>query len=98
QRQMCIRDRCRSQSGLIYDSSRYQWYSNGQVHLSVGVVRNGGTQPQRFDEAACASSRTLAVAVWPKTTLAPGESSEVFLALQPALTPQPARRNLLTSQ
>ncbi|KHS91486.1 secretin [Pectobacterium brasiliense] len=89
---------CRSQSGLIYDSSRYQWYSNGQVRLSVGVVRNGGTQPQRFDEAACASSRTLAVAVWPKTTLAPGESSEVFLALQPALTPQPARRNLLTSQ
>ncbi|MBN3207051.1 type III secretion system outer membrane ring subunit SctC [Pectobacterium brasiliense] len=89
---------CRSQSGLIYDSSRYQWYSNGQVHLSVGVVRNGGTQPQRFDEAACASNRTLAVAVWPKTTLAPGESSEVFLALQPALTPQPARRNLLTSQ
>ncbi|MBN3341950.1 type III secretion system outer membrane ring subunit SctC [Pectobacterium brasiliense] len=89
---------CRSQSGLIYDSSRYQWYSNGQVRLSVGVVRNGGTQPQRFDEAACASNRTLAVAVWPKTTLAPGESSEVFLALQPALTPQPARRNLLTSQ
>ncbi|MBN3172580.1 type III secretion system outer membrane ring subunit SctC [Pectobacterium brasiliense] len=89
---------CRSQSGLIYDSSRYQWYSNGQVRLSVGVVRNGGTQPQRFDEAACASSRTLAVAVWPKTTLAPGESSEVFLALQPALMPQPARRTLLTSQ
>ncbi|MBN3123406.1 type III secretion system outer membrane ring subunit SctC [Pectobacterium brasiliense] len=89
---------CRSQSGLIYDSSRYQWYGNGQIRLSVGVVRNGGTQPQRFDEAACASSRTLAVAVWPKTTLAPGESSEVFLALQPALTPQPARRNLLTSQ
>ncbi|WP_405078232.1 type III secretion system outer membrane ring subunit SctC [Pectobacterium carotovorum] len=89
---------CRSQSGLIYDSSRYQWYGNGQVRLSVGVVRNGGTQPQRFDEAACASSRTLAVAVWPKTTLAPGESSEVFLALQPALTSQPARRNLLTSQ
>lgn len=89
---------CRSQSGLIYDSSRYQWYGNGQVRLSVGVVRNGGTQPQRFDEAACASSRTLAVAVWPKTTLAPGESSEVFLALQPALTFQPARRNLLISQ
>ncbi|MEQ6969304.1 type III secretion system outer membrane ring subunit SctC [Pectobacterium polaris] len=89
---------CRSQSGLIYDSSRYQWYGNGQVRLSVGVVRNGGTQPQRFDEAACSSSRTLAVAVWPKTTLAPGESSEVFLALQPALTSQPARRNLLTSQ
>ncbi|MCO4311933.1 type III secretion system outer membrane ring subunit SctC [Pectobacterium versatile] len=89
---------CRSQSGLIYDSSRYQWYGNGQVRLSIGVVRNGGTQPQRFDEAACASSRTLAVAVWPKTTLAPGESSEVFLALQPALTPQPARRNLLISR
>lgn len=88
---------CRSQSGLIYDSSRYQWYGNGQVRLSVGVVRNGGTQPQRFDEAACASSRTLAVAVWPKTTLAPGESSEVFLALQPALAPQSTRRNVLIS-
>ncbi|MEQ9860187.1 type III secretion system outer membrane ring subunit SctC [Pectobacterium cacticida] len=89
---------CRSQSGLIYDSARYQWYDNGQVRLSVGVVRNGGTQPQRFDEAACASSRTLAVAAWPKTTLAPGESSEVFLALQPALASQTARRHVLTSR
>ncbi|MEE3642124.1 type III secretion system outer membrane ring subunit SctC [Brenneria sp. HEZEL_4_2_4] len=88
---------CRSQPGLVYDSARYQWYSNGQVRLSVGVVRNAGTRPQRVDEAACAGSRTLAVAVWPKTLLAPGESSEIFLALQAAAATQPARRSLLTS-
>ncbi|MCV9877521.1 type III secretion system outer membrane ring subunit SctC [Brenneria izbisi] len=89
---------CRSQPGLVYDSRRNQWYGNGQVKLSVGVVRNSGTIPQRMDEAACAGNRTLAVAIWPKTTLAPGESSEVFLALQPAAALQPARRSLLTAQ
>ncbi|MEH2921568.1 type III secretion system outer membrane ring subunit SctC [Samsonia erythrinae] len=94
-RGMRLGDVCRSQPGLLYDSSRYQWYGNGEVRLSIGVVRNVGAQPQRFDEAACASRRTLAVAAWPKTTLAPGESSEVFLAVQPALTPQTARRAVL---
>ncbi|PWC12796.1 EscC/YscC/HrcC family type III secretion system outer membrane ring protein [Brenneria roseae subsp. americana] len=89
---------CRSQPGLVYDSGRNQWYGNSQVKLSVGVVRNSGTLPRRVDEAACTGNRTLAVAIWPKTLLAPGESSEVFLALQPSAAVQPARRSLLSAQ
>ncbi|MFC3395517.1 type III secretion system outer membrane ring subunit SctC [Brenneria rubrifaciens] len=89
---------CRSQRGLIYDSERYQWYSNGLVKLSVGVVRNSGSIPQRVDEAACASNQTLAVAVWPKTTLGPGESSEIFLALEPTFATEPVRPSLVLGQ
>ncbi|MDX5626677.1 MULTISPECIES: type III secretion system outer membrane ring subunit SctC [unclassified Brenneria] len=88
---------CRSQPGLVYDSARYQWYGNESVRLTVGVVRNHGTRIQRFDEAVCGGSRTLAVAAWPKATLAPGESAEIFLALRPALSTSPGRRSLLAA-
>ncbi|RLM25298.1 EscC/YscC/HrcC family type III secretion system outer membrane ring protein [Brenneria alni] len=88
---------CRSHRGLVYDSNRNQWYGNGSIWITVGVVRNRGSQVQRFDEADCGGNRTLAVAVWPKTTLAPGESTEVFVALQPLSTTVPVRRSLLTS-
>ncbi|CPR20538.1 type III secretion system outer membrane ring subunit SctC [Brenneria goodwinii] len=88
---------CRSQPGLVYDSNRYQWYGNGSIRLTVGVVRNSGTRIQRFDESVCGSNRTLAVAAWPKTTLAPGESTEVFLALQTLSSTAPPRRSLLAS-
>ncbi|UCZ75067.1 type III secretion system outer membrane ring subunit SctC [Dickeya zeae] len=87
---------CRTSPSLSYQSNRHQWYSNVSFSLAVGVVKNTGTRPQRFDEARCASSRTLAVAAWPKTTLAPGESTEVYLALLPAKNTQPARASLIT--
>ncbi|MGM3175387.1 type III secretion system outer membrane ring subunit SctC [Dickeya lacustris] len=86
---------CRTAPSLSYQPGRHQWYSNLSISLAVGVVKNTGHQPQRFDEASCASNRTLAVAAWPKTTLAPGESTEVYLALLPAKNAPPVRASLL---
>ncbi|NUA46733.1 hypothetical protein HAT93_04496 [Dickeya solani] len=86
---------CRASPSLSYQSNRHQWYSSLTLSLAVGVVKNIGTRPQRVDEANCASSRTLAVAAWPKTTLAPGESTEVYLALLPAKNAQPSRASLI---
>ncbi|MFP1751831.1 type III secretion system outer membrane ring subunit SctC [Lonsdalea quercina] len=86
---------CRSARGLAYESGRHQWYSNDAVTLAVGVVKNHGLQPLRFDEATCQGRRTLAVAAWPRTTLAPGQSTEVYLALLPARLAAPTRPSLI---
>ncbi|MFP1944051.1 type III secretion system outer membrane ring subunit SctC [Lonsdalea quercina] len=86
---------CRSARGLVYESDRHQWYSNDAVTLAVGVVKNRGLQPLRFDEATCQGRRTLAVAAWPRTTLAPGQSTEVYLALLPARLAAPTRPSLI---
>lgn len=86
---------CQSARGLVYESGRHQWYSNEAVALTVGVVKNRGRQPLRFDEAICGGRRTLAVAAWPRTTLAPGQSTEVYLALLPARQAAPTRPSLI---
>lgn len=86
---------CQSARGLVYESGRHQWYSNEVVALTVGVVKNRGRQPLRFDEAICGGRRTLAVAAWPRTTLAPGQSTEVYLALLPARLAAPTRPSLI---
>lgn len=86
---------CRSAPSLLFDGSRNQWYSNGAIQLSVGVVRNTGRQPVRFDEVNCAGKRTLAVAAWPHAALAPGEAVEVFLALDPRRVLQASRVSLI---
>ncbi|AUH00621.1 EscC/YscC/HrcC family type III secretion system outer membrane ring protein [Prodigiosinella confusarubida] len=86
---------CRPNMSLLYEGSRNQWYSTSAVNLTVGVVKNTGNRPQRFDEASCSGNRTLAVAAWPKTMLAPGESTEVYLALQASRNVQPSRTSLI---
>nr|ABA39798.2 HrcC [Erwinia pyrifoliae] len=88
---------CRSTPSLLFESTRGQWYSSSTngVHLSVGVVRNISSKPLRFDEANCASKRTLAVAVWPHSALAPGESAEVYLATDPSRVLRASRESLL---
>ncbi|KGD80085.1 secretin (plasmid) [Pantoea stewartii subsp. indologenes] len=80
-----LNDICQSTPGLLFDNARGQWYSSdsGSLRLSVGVVRNITHNTLRFNEASCAGKRTLAVAVWPHSSLAPGESAEVYMALQP---------------
>ncbi|MCT2386024.1 type III secretion system outer membrane ring subunit SctC [Erwinia pyrifoliae] len=88
---------CRSTPSLLFESTRGQWYSSSTngVQLSVGVVRNTSSKPLRFDEANCASKRTLAVAVWPHSALAPGESAEVYLATDPSRVLRASRESLL---
>lgn len=88
---------CRQVPGLLFDGSRAQWYSgsNGSVQLNVGVVRNITKKPLRFDESNCASRRTMAVAVWPGSTLAPGQSAEVYMALNPNRALTESRESLI---
>lgn len=62
--------------------------------ILVGVVRNGGSSPVELDERSCAGSgrETLAVAAWPKVLLAPGEASELYVAVRNQPDPEAAAR------
>ncbi|AMG56661.1 type III secretion system outer membrane ring subunit SctC [Pantoea vagans] len=88
---------CQKVPGLLFDNSRSQWYSgaNGSVQLTVGVVRNITNKPLRFDESDCASKRTMAVAIWPLSSLAPGQSAEVYMALSPNRVLTKSRESLI---
>ncbi|WP_213989510.1 type III secretion system outer membrane ring subunit SctC [Sodalis sp. dw_96] len=84
---------------LTFNSNgqRHQWYSSESVQISVGVITNSLSTPQRFDEASCRSDRTLAVASWPQSVLQPGQSAEVFVAFEPNGPGRPSRVSLLSS-
>lgn len=88
---------CNIPSAFHNDYRRHQWYGNKSVQISVGVITNTSSQTQRFDEAACRSDRTLAVASWPRSALKPGESAEVYVAFEPNGVVRPSRMSLLSS-
>lgn len=87
---------CRIPSAFQSDFRRHQWYGNNSVQITVGVITNTSSQPQRFDESVCRSDRTLAVASWPRATLPPGESAEIFVAFEKNAPSRPSRTSLLT--
>ncbi|MGP3591673.1 type III secretion system outer membrane ring subunit SctC [Vagococcus sp. WN89Y] len=88
---------CRIPGAFQSDVRRHQWYGNSSVQITVGVITNNTHQTQRFDEAACRSDRTLAVAVWPRAALPPGESAEVFVAFDTTAPARPSRASLLSA-
>ncbi|MBP2169581.1 type III secretion protein C [Erwinia toletana] len=88
---------CNIPSAFHSDFRRHQWYGNKSVQISVGVITNTSNQTQRFDEAACRSDRTLAVASWPRSALKPGDSAEVYVAFEPNGTVRPSRMSLLSA-
>lgn len=88
---------CSLPGGLFNDYRRHQWYHSNSVQITVGVVTNNSNVTQRFDEASCRSDRTLAVAVWPRSQLRPGESAEVYVAFEPGAVARPSRVSLLSS-
>ena len=72
--------------------------------MAVVVLRNQYKRNVRIDEKECSNSETLAVTVWPRAWLKPGEEAEVFIAMRPVvkdehlsvprpslLTPNPGR-------
>ena len=62
-------------------------------HLSVYVLMASNPGPSGVEilhHAGCASSRVLAVAPWPDAYLAPGESTELYVAVSNAPAPAPA--------
>ena len=88
---------CRISGAFGSDFRRHQWYGNSSVQITVGVITNNTQQTQRFDESLCRSDRTLAVAVWPRGELRPGESAEVFVAFDSNAPSRPSRASLLSS-
>ncbi|PAU60065.1 type III secretion system outer membrane ring subunit SctC [Pseudomonas indica] len=86
---------CRPQAGIQFDAERRQWFSDKEFNVGVGVVRNAGDKAVQFDEAACGGENTLAVTLWPRSRLEPGEASEIFVALRKQIVNTPARASLL---
>lgn len=88
---------CRIPGAFGSDFRRHQWYGNSSVQITVGVITNNTRQTQRFDESVCRSDRTLAVGVWPRGELRPGESAEVFVAFDSHAPARPSRASLLSA-
>ncbi len=88
---------CRIPSGFSNDAQRHQWYGNRSVQIAVGVITNTSNVTRRFDEAACRSDRTLAVAAWPHSQLRPGESVEVYVAFEKNAVVRSGRASLIAS-
>lgn len=64
-----------------------QEISNGQMIIVVSKVTNRTAIPQIVDEQSCATDQVLAVAAWPYVDLAPGQSTELFVALRRSAPP-----------
>ncbi|WP_260954405.1 type III secretion system outer membrane ring subunit SctC [Pseudomonas citri] len=97
---VAVRDLCKvGDQSLVFRPGMGQWFAGDDYSVAVGVVRNTGKQPRQFEEQSCAGPQTLAVTVWPRALLQPGESAEVFVALRPVavagLPGKPSRMSLL---
>mgnify|MGYP002719127866 FL=1 len=76
---------CATRDLLALNSERSQWYTGAQFNVAVVVVRNQIKRNVRIDEKECSNSQTLAVSVWPRAWLKPGEEAEVFIAMRPVV-------------
>jgi type III secretion protein C len=76
---------CAPRELLALNSERSQWYTGPQFNVAVVVLRNQYKRNVRIDEKECSNSQTLAVTVWPRAWLKPGEEAEVFIAMRPVV-------------
>lgn len=76
---------CNPRNLLALNSERSQWYAGPQFNVAVVVMRNQFNRNVRIDENECSNSQTLAVSVWPRAWLKPGEEAEVFIAMRPVV-------------
>ncbi|WP_010177040.1 type III secretion system outer membrane ring subunit SctC [Pseudomonas sp. PAMC 25886] len=76
---------CSTRELLAMNTERSQWYSGPQFNVAVVVLRNQFNRNVRIDEKECSNSQTLAVSVWPRAWLKPGEEAEVFIAMRPVV-------------
>ncbi|MBK5435836.1 type III secretion system outer membrane ring subunit SctC [Pseudomonas sp. TH32] len=74
---------CATRDLLALNTERSQWYAGPQFNVAVVVLRNQFNRSVRIDEKECSNSQTLAVSVWPRAWLKPGEEAEVFIAMRP---------------
>ncbi|OLY75199.1 secretin [Pseudomonas sp. ATCC PTA-122608] len=76
---------CATRDLLALNTERSQWYAGPQFTVAVVVLRNQFNRHVRIDEKECSNSQTLAVSVWPRAWLKPGEEAEVFIAIRPVI-------------
>ncbi|MFO2462329.1 type III secretion system outer membrane ring subunit SctC [Pseudomonas sp. 15FMM2] len=76
---------CRTRDLLALNTDRSQWYVGPQFNVAVVVLRNQFNRNVRIDEKECSTSQALAVTVWPRAWLKPGEEAEVFIAMRPVV-------------
>jgi type III secretion protein C len=76
---------CSTRDLLALNTERSQWYAGPQYNVAVVVLRNQFNRNVRIDEKECSNSQTLAVTVWPRAWLKPGEEAEVFIAMRPVI-------------
>ena len=76
---------CATRDLLALNSERSQWYTGPHYNVAVVVLRNQIKRNVRIDEKECSNSQTLAVSVWPRAWLKPGEEAEVFIAMRPVV-------------
>ncbi|AUG05741.1 type III secretion system outer membrane ring subunit SctC [Pseudomonas sp. S09G 359] len=76
---------CSTRELLAMNTERSQWFAGPEFNVAVVVVRNQIKRNVRIDEKECSNSNTLAVTVWPRAWLKPGEEAEVFIAMRPVV-------------
>lgn len=76
---------CKTRDLLALNTERSQWYAGPQFNVAVVVMRNQFNRNVRIDENECSNSQTLAVSVWPRAWLKPGEEAEVLIAMRPVV-------------
>ncbi|RQO44033.1 type III secretion system outer membrane ring subunit SctC [Pseudomonas sp. KBW05] len=76
---------CNTRDMLALNTERSQWYAGPEYNVAVVVLRNQFNRNVRIDEKECSNSQTLAVTLWPRAWLKPGEEAEVFIAMRPVV-------------
>ncbi|WP_330211631.1 type III secretion system outer membrane ring subunit SctC [Pseudomonas sp. AM4(2022)] len=76
---------CSPRDLLALSTERSQWYAGPEYNVAIVVMRNQFNRNVRIDEKECSNSQTLAVTVWPRAWLKPGEEAEVFIAMRPVV-------------
>ncbi|MGY2375257.1 type III secretion system outer membrane ring subunit SctC [Pseudomonas sp. SDO524_S393] len=82
---VALKTLCNTRDLLALNTGRSQWYAGPEYNVAVVVLRNQFNRNVRVDEKECSSSQTLAVTVWPRAWLKPGEEAEVFIAMRPVV-------------
>lgn len=90
---------CTVDNGYEVSFAKGQYLLGEGQEIYVGVVRNGGAAAAAFQEPWCYSEGVVAVALWPRASLLPGEYAEIYLARRIADTrdeeSRPERPSLL---
>jgi conjugal transfer pilus assembly protein TraK len=77
---------CKPQHGVSMTFAGGQTLSGIDLELMIGVAENPTKRSVELSELWCVTPEVAAVAFWPHTLLAPGQKTEVFVAVKPDQT------------